>query len=354
MNISVLEKDFTKLAIIDTYTSLMWCKRYNDIGALDLQIEATDKNLELFTEGRYITRDDDDTVYVIRSIEVDTQANHDNHLIVGGIDIKSILSQRVIWETISFNGNVEDYIRKLVTDNIISPTITDRKIDNFILAEPIGITNRIKQQVSYELLHEKIISLCKTYELGWKVTLDDSNNFVFSLTQGVDRSMGQDVERPIIFSPTFDNLSSSKYTSDSTEYKNVALIGGEGEGTERKLASVGNATGIDRFEMFVDDSGASSTVDSTLTEEDYIEQLQSKGRDELSNYIAITSFEGEVVADFYKYKTDYDLGDIVTVTNEFGITADARIVEIVETWDSEGYTLEPVFENVELDINPEN
>lgn len=350
MNINVLEKDLSKIAIIDTYTSLMWCKRYNETGALDLQIEATDKSLELFTEGRYITRDDDDTVYVIRSIEVDTQENHDNHLIVGGVDIKSILGQRVIWNPVSFYGTVENYIRKLVTDNIISPTIANRRIDNFILAEPIGITNIIRQQVSYEPLDEKVIELCKTYNLGWKVTLDDDNNFVFSLTQGVDRSTSQDVLSPIIFSPSFDNLSSSKYKSDSTKYKNVALIGGEGEGAARKMASIGDCAGINRFEMFVDNGTSSTAIGETISKSEYIEQLQSKGQDELSKNVATTDFEGEVVADSYKYKSDYDLGDVVTVTNEFGITADARIVEIVETWDDEGYTLEPVFEfNIDIE-----
>ena len=45
---------------------------------------------------------------------------------------------------------------------------------------------------------------------------------------------------------------------------------------------------------------------------------------------------------------DYTLGDIVTVENEYGIRKNARVAAIMETWDDEGYTAVPTFENVEV------
>ena len=44
------------------------------------------------------------------------------------------------------------------------------------------------------------------------------------------------------------------------------------------------------------------------------------------------------------YKTDYNLGDIVTIRNEYGFSVPARIVEVVEAFDENGYSIEPKFE----------
>lgn len=348
MLINVLDKDLTKIAIVDTFTSLMWCKRYYEAGALDLQIEATRQNLELFTDGRFITRDDDETVYVIRAVQLETKENRDNSLIVGAVDCKSILNQRIIWGIINYSGTVENYIRKLVTDNIISPALWERRIPNFTLGDMVGFPETIKQQASYVNIGEKISELCKTYDIGCTVSLDDNGMFVLDIYRGVNRSQSQKEVNPLVFSPEFDNLVSSKYEVDSTKYKNACLVGGEGEGKDRKTLAVGNAFGIERHEIFIDQKSSSSNTEETISEADYYESLRSKGEGELAKLAVKAEFEGEVVSDSYQYKVDYNLGDTVTVINEFGVTADAKIVEIVETWDSEGYTLEPIFEFSEV------
>ena len=343
MEINILNKEFEKIAIVDNYSSLMWCKRYYDIGALDLQIEATIENINLFKQGYYITRDDDETVFIIKCIHIDTEENHDNNLIVGAVDIKSILSQRIIWNTIIFNGTVENYIRKMITENIIDPKWTGRQISNFKLKDERYVKGIITQQCSYDNLGEKVIDLCRNYNLGWKVTLEDGV-FYFDMYEGINRSINQTENNPIVFSPRYENLTSSVYDFNSTEYKNAALIGGQGEGKDRVLTSVENGAGLERFEIFVDDSSSSSNSETEITEEEYLSQLQAKGKEELAKCSITTEFEGEIVVDSYEYKKEYDLGDIITIENEYGISVDARIVEVVETWDDTGYSIEPVFE----------
>lgn len=347
MEIHIFDKAFNKFAIIDSYSSLIWCKRYYDVGALDLQIEATTETLSIFKKDFYIMRDDEKTIYQIKAIELDTAENRDNHLLVGAVECKNILSQRIIWNTISFNGTVENYIRKLITDNIISPTLAERKISNFALKSAKGFSELITQQVSYDNLQEKIIELCKTYNFGWEVTFENGI-FYFDLYRGVDRSINQSENIPLIFSPEYDNLISTKYEMDATEFKNVALVGGEGEGKDRKLASVGSAAGLDRYEIFVDNKSDSTNTEVEISETEYINQLRSTGSEELAKNATTTKFEGEVVSDSYVYKKDFNLGDIVTIKNEYGITVDARIVEVIETWDDDGYSFEPKFEYMDV------
>lgn len=49
----------------------------------------------------------------------------------------------------------------------------------------------------------------------------------------------------------------------------------------------------------------------------------------------------------YQYGIDYNLGDIVEVENEYGLTSRVRITEVIESEDENGYTCIPKFENVE-------
>ena len=348
MDINVFDKNFIKIAVVDNFTSLMWCKRFFEVGALDLEIEATMETLAIFKKGNYITRDDDDAVYRIEALELDTAEDKNNSLIVGAYDCKKILQQRIVWNQINFNGTVENYIRKMITDNIISPGSASRRITNFRLKSAKGFSETIEQQVTYDNVGEKVQELCTTYGYGWKVTRENGM-FVFDLYKGVDHSADQRENNIVVFSPDFENLVASKYNSDISDYKNVALVGGEGEGTDRKQRSVGSASGLDRFEMFVDASGISRN-EGTAEEidlVDYYNLIVEEGKNKLAENAVTTSFEGEVDAESYQYKTDYDLGDIVTIKNEYGISVNARIVEITETWDQEGYTIEPTFEYME-------
>lgn len=348
MNINVLNTNFERVAVIDNYISLIWCKRFYEVGALDLQIEASTENLKIFKKGYYITRADDDGIFRIEAIELDTTEENDNTLIIGAYDCKQILFQRITWEQVFVrNATVENFIAALLDACIINPEIAERKINNFVANIPTLTTEETTRQSTYDVLGEKIIALCTESKLGCKVTFNNLNQFVFSLYKGVNRSYSQSENARVVFSPEYENLISSKYKMDMSDYKNVALIGGEGEGLDRKMRSVGNASGLDRREMFVDASSASSDEGDLV---DYYNALIEEGKQKLAESTIQTSFEGEVdTINSYKYKVDYNLGDIVTIQNEYGINIDARIVEIIETWDNEGYTVEPVFEYEESD-----
>lgn len=351
MNINVLNTKYEKISIVDSYTSLMWCKRYADVGALDLEVEASKENLRIFRKGFYITRDDDDAIFRIESLEIESDDEGNENLIVGALDCKAILHQRITWSQIFLNNSdVQSFIKQMLTFNFIAPQDTNRRInlrfeDN---AELNGVGFAETRQSTYDDIGEKIIELCKTFNLGCKVYFNyETEKFVFKLLQGVDRSSNQTKNRRIVFSPDNDNMFSNKYTYDMSDSKNVALVGGEGEGLERKLRSVGNAKGLERRETFVDASSASDEGDLV----DYMDALVNEGKSKLSEMTAKAKFEAEIDFNSYTYKIDYDLGDVITVKNKYGISLDARVVEIIETWDVQGYTIEPVFEYIESEVD---
>ncbi|MCI9083978.1 MAG: hypothetical protein HFI70_17420, partial [Lachnospiraceae bacterium] len=80
----------------------------------------------------------------------------------------------------------------------------------------------------------------------------------------------------------------------------------------------------------------------------YIENLRNTGYEKMAAYTSVTSFSGEIIVGMsYQYKKDYKLGDIVKIVNEYGISINVRISEVIENRDDNGYTMEPTFENIE-------
>lgn len=328
MELYLLDNNFIKIGYIDIYESLIWVKRYNSKGALDLQVLPSQD----FKKGYYLQRNDDDTLMKIQALEY-----KNNELIIGAEDCQCLLYQRIIWKTIVFSGTVEDFIRKIINDNIINPTNEKRKIPNFYMTERKGFEDTIEAQTDYENVGEKIEELCKTYDYGFRVIYKD-NAFYFDLYKGNNSSC--------VFSPEYENLGDSSFKTDNAEYKNICLVGGEGDGIARRTESVSldntEPEGTARYEMFLDESSLSIEQETEVEELIYRKQLQSEGLQELKN-ITTDEFEGDVVLETYKYKTDYNLGDNVYIKDKYGNEANRRIREVTETWDVDGYSLEISF-----------
>lgn len=436
MDLYVLDGNLNAVDIISEYKSLIWARRYYNIGDCEVYLPATEKALRTLQIGRYIMRRDDRMVCRIRKVELQTDAETGNYLIITGKDAKDLLDQRIVWELVTNDGPVETFVRKLITDSMISPTDSNRTLKktngNALLAldTAAGFLEATSEQVSYKNIGEKIRDYCQTYKWGYEIFLD-SAQLKFRMYQGTDRS------GTVRFSANFDNLAATDYSDDMTNMGNVALIGGEGEGSERIMGMSGDALGIDRYEKFVDAKDLSRTItwaeltriypttaqggegrlihdvatDKMLYElnrvdilvynlmqltwlqtnypggtfftqngQDYyrltyvfIAEIQSgsstpaanepctiydlvyytylinRGAEKLAEFGEVIAFSGSINPDVtFIYKTDYDLGDIVTISNELGVTAEARIVEVVEVEDENGYRVEPKFEYIKV------
>lgn len=344
MELYILDSDLQVIDIVDTASSVIWIDRYYEPGDFEIYIRASAENIALFQKDGYIKRMDSDMVGIIERIAVNTDIESGNYLTVTGRDLKSILGRRIVWDQTNLSGNVETAMRQLIIQNVISPTIEARKINNVILAEPKGFTEKIIMQTTGDNLLDKIIELCKANEIGWKVTLNSSNKFVIEFYKGTDRSYGQNIRPYVVFSPEFDNLIKTEVEEDLTELKNVALIAGEGEGTSRKTQTIGTESGLNRRELYVDAKDISSN-DGEISSAQYKQLLIDRGNEKLAEAVGSRVFSGEAeTALTFVLNEDYFLGDIVAVANEYGVTGNARILEVIECEDDNGYNIIPTFE----------
>lgn len=347
-----MDSSLTRIGVIDSYRSIIWTTRYYTAGDFELFLDATQENIDLCQKGRFLYRDCDyqdgvfKSVMIIQYVQLNTSIDDGNTLLIKGPDIKSIIGRRIIWSQTILSGTLENNIRSVLTSNIINPSITARKVSNFTLGDVMGDTPTIQVQVTGAQIDEWVTEQITPFEIGYDIQIANGN-FVFRLYKGADRSYDQDINPYVVFSPEFENLLTSDYLESELDTKNYALVAGEGEGSARKTATVGDSSlsGLDRIEMYVDARDIStSTSEGTLTPAEYTAQLKTRGQEQLAEKTDIKVFEGEVDAQTnFIYGEDYFLGDKVQVVNEYGIGASARIVEIIDAEDGTGRTVVPTF-----------
>jgi len=238
---------------------------------------------------------------IIEQINITSDAEDGNKLLVSGRSLESILDRRIIWGQAVFSGNLQEAIRAMLYENIINPSIVERRIDNFVFHESMDeqITSlTINAQYTGDNLYDVICTLCEKNNIGFKIILNEANEFVFNLYAGVDRSYGQSSNPYVIFSPSYENIINSSYLESKKGLKNVALVAGEGEGASRRTAIVGASHGLERRELFTDARDISSDIGrgSVMPDAQYSNQLVERGADKLSENISVTFFEGEVEA----------------------------------------------------------
>ena len=354
------------IGIIDTAKSIIWRSSFYETGDFEIYIPCTSETVNLLVSGNYVTRPNDRNVGIIEKVEIQYNQFDGRMIIATGRMAKSILDRRIIYRLTNnsvsptiLSGNVEHAARAVVFNNAIDCEFdSDRNIDALVLGAHSGNTKIIvdgngepaTKQVTYNNLLTWTNEFLHEYEIGAFVGLNDSLELEYLCYEGVDRSVDNtDGNDPVIFSQDFDNLLSSDYIYSEEKYKNMALIGGEGEGTARFCSVlIPTLTGIDRRETFINASTSSKTYkddqgdEQTLTDEEYNTQLQTIGAQELAGAQIMQSFDGMINVNngVYKYKENFNLGDLVTIQdNDAGLYMNTRIIEIIETQDENGYNI---------------
>ena len=344
MDLMILDDTLTPIDIVDNATSVIWNKRYFEAGDFEIYISSNEKTAESLKKRYFVMRQDDDMICMITHVEYKDDPENGNFKIVSGQSVEALLKRRIVWQQTSSKSSetVEQFIRRLIDENAINPTDTKRKIPFLELGELKGFAEKLDKQLTGDNLLGAIVELCKAYEYGFKITLENKK-LKFELYKGIDRSYNQSTLPFVTFSDAYDNLIDSQYIYDENDAKNVALVAGEGEGLDRRTASVGEASGIDRQEIFVDARDISSN-NGEVTESDYIAQLQEKGKENIVSYEE--TFESTVESQTnYIYKKDWNLGDIVNHENtSWNLFVTPRIVEVLECEDENGHSVIPTFQ----------
>ena len=356
MDIYVLNGLNGIVGIVDSYESVIWVTQYFGQGEFQLVTAGNSAMLNLLQPKRLLVRSEDisangtyKNVMMIKKVKLSHDMEKGWVLTVTGKGLKSMVGQRVIWNQDNITGNAETGIRRVIADNIINPDDAERKINNFRLeSQAQGFTETFDLQCFGQNLADWVETVCNMVGFGWDVYISNGK-YNFTLYKGTDRTYNQQVVPPVVFSSQFDNLISSIYTFNLEGYQNAALVGGEGEGTSQRRAIIGTASGLDRYEAYIDGSDVSSNGE-IITEETYLAMLRDYGQSMIDKTAYVEKFESSIDPNgLYLINRDYFLGDLVQIENEAGIKAAPRITEIIYSEDSGGVSVVPTFSNWEVE-----
>ena len=343
MVLNILDENRELIEIIRFYDSCLWTRKFRDVGGCVLTITPTSELVYMFlNEAKYISRDDDPMLCEVKRVSVNMDITTGKYsMTITCLGSEDVFRQRIVWNTVNLTATAEMYMRNLVLHNIVNPTIPERKIDHIVLGKAKGFTDTITKQVSYDEILSVIIELCATYNYGFKLVPTEDNKLALEFYKGrdltVNNTEGNDF---IVFSKDFNNLLSFDYEIDFSTYKNLTLVGGEGEGSARKMTVAGSAEGKNRFETFTDVSNLTSENNPS----NYLTELYYAGLNDLSMKTHTQTFNCTIDVEQYEYRKDFDLGDKVTIIGDFGLSIDATIIEVIEAQDSSPYRVSVVLE----------
>lgn len=342
MELLVFDLALNNVGLIDEFIECRIGINYDKHSELRLIVNASKENIELLQEDMIITKaDNPERGYIIKHFGY--LDDNSSRLLIEAPSVNKILFDRLIIGQQSNSGNIEDVMKAFVNANAVNPVNPNRVVPNLILAGNTGIDIEVTEATSDMPLDEYLYELANKYDMSWDILLDHENKkYVFTTWQGLDRSTEQSINNHVVFSKELDNIITQQYIKDDLNHKTTAIVVGEGEGTDKTRLTVNDELeGYERKEIFVDASDLQSEYkgendnDVILTPAEYRELLVERGKNILTEYQQIRTFESEI--DMYSqfvYGVDYFVGDRITIENEeVGIVMHTRIVSAVELYD---------------------
>ena len=378
MEFMVLDKNYDGITMIDTFTSAIWTVRYDEAGDFEIYTPVRLDYIQAMQIGNYLWNRDSDRLMVIETVEIETDAEEGPQLIVTGRSLESILDRRIVTSSQNFSGNLQSVLFAIIQNEVISSGGT-RRIPGFSLktSSDSRITSISISELSIrgENVYDVVCSLCQANKVGWRILPKGAGGFEFELYVGVDRSYAQSVNPYVTFSPSFENLLNSNYIKSFKSYKNSIYAVGtyqkevilqnkykddngewvveeqttyeEAEVVTWQYSETATPSGLARREMFIDNGGINDGEQGGEYAT-WNAVNKEKAIAELGEHQTTTAFEGELEATRqYIYREDFNIGDIVQVENEFGITGTVYISEIVFSQDANGITITPTFTSTE-------
>lgn len=354
VGITVYNSNFEYIGYYETIVRKDVTKKFIPPNIFSLTVPCNKDTVELFKTGNWFCFDGLKTeLWQIENAKIDNRGTSEK-LILRGRDASSLFSNRIILGTVNYiDKKASHCINDILTKNVIQ-TDTSRRLPKINIETGSTIGDIISFQNSYGDILKQLNKICTTGNVGYKILWGmESKEFYVNVYAGTDRSSS------VIFSPFRDNITSYNYSKDITNWKTTAIVAGEGEDNNRKIVTVGdNYTGYNRREMYVDARDLQSKIknddgtETTLTNAEYEKILTQRGKEKLAEQKVTITLDAKIKTDIYGsiYKTNWDIGDIVGVNLNYGISSNERITEIQEKFSYNKYEIIPKFGKNALNV----
>lgn len=369
ITINIFDPELIWRGSIENVKSLVHRSSWNEIINSELTISRTAAGIEEMQVGRIIIVNNQlDKALIISEMNTNLADDYWNFVL---LPLKGLLNYRICQpiDSGSFTARYQSEVMMLLASNnlVTQNRDTARKFWNsdqtkllFTVAGLKTFGDIIDFSVDWNtgLLGETIVEVSKMYDdvigkfpVGWNVYIKDTFDALQMDTyQATNRSIGQNVNRPVVFSEHFNNISDASYVISLTDWASVGYVSWN-DGTNDQVTTVastkhGTSTSFNRKEILLDSSKTKSS------------EVTSEGRAELVKRQLIQNFTAEIIDNpntMSTFGVDWFLGDIVTIQSKSLrekeiISVDAQIIELEEVYDSGEYSLHATFGENKLSL----
>ena len=240
-----------------------------------------------------------------------------------------------------FTDTTPEVIAKTyVANNCAQYAPTQRQYPNLTTAPVQGLGAPITFTNTED--YPTILDVCETVlnarNLGQNVTFNlSTQTFQYNVFEGTDRTINQNQNSAVVFSPNLNNLQAQSYTHSITNFANVVYVYGQVGNTTESVV-VGQGVGFNRYETST--SGTleqGSTV--KLTKSNYVDVFTIIGENTLITQAETKNLIGTIqLSSDFQLNIDFSLGDSVTyLNNEWGVKENVMIRELRLQYSTNGF-----------------
>lgn len=358
--ITILDDTMCIVDILRKYEYSQYEYKARGIGKFTINAMLDEENLYLMNRTKnYYVLLEHDVFGIIESVKRESDSETSKVFTIKGSLALKLLEYRVIKGQVTFKGKSYKYIEELVKQNLI---MSDDENRNIALTVEFENEERLKQvcstidkQVTGGSLWDEISEVAEADKL--RIALrpnivvintehpQNIDGWTLIIGAGEDRTRHRKDKTvsSVVFSQSLSNIANTDYTVDRSKLRNTVYIAGEGEGTDRKWYNIdvnsdvtfGERTGWNRRELWVDARDIQSEQDNkTLTDAEYEELVKQRANEKAKDNDLSEEYTATVtdITKQYTYKTDYNIGDFVTVADEeLGMEIDAQITNVTVT-----------------------
>ena len=320
-----------EILAVRPFTRLEWSRRFVGGGVfrLDLPLEhgaavACGDILDVELDGR----SEFSGIVQHRSLRYGPQ--HQPLWRVEGVDLSWWLHQRVIIRPAGQSHDeqlgvaAESAIRHYIDAHLLNPTDTERTIPVAATLAPANaplLGPTISLRARYNNLGKEVERIALRAGIGLRVERDAAGAISMGVVGGRDRTVGSG--QPVIFSPALGTVETLTYTESGVRNRNTIVVLGSGTGAARLVETVGDAADValrGRRELALDARTATTSAAATdAGEAELARQAAERRRVEAR----------PAQAGSQTYRTDWDVGDLVTLDlPDIGQRFDQRIESV--------------------------
>jgi len=338
--------------IINDIKSKMWIERYREAGEFTIVAPVNSDVRKKLPIGCFISHTNTPEIMIVENHEIKDSRSSESDVVITGRSFETLLENRVVGSNVAspHSGTLVDIplaanytwnqVVSLIHGHMETGLLNSANVIPYVITASLvpgtatGVS--IARAIKRGSLYSAVMDLLVIDNLGIKsvrpVIGVTPNSYIY-IHKGVDKSA------TLMISHDSGEIESADYLWSNKKFKNAVLV--TGKWVEVLVYYPTTATGFNRRMMFVSASDIDQDFTVAPTGTDYtnvVNALNQRGMEALASQknIAITNADVSRDARRHFYRSDYDLGDLVTVQGDYNEKTIMRITEYVESEDETG------------------